>query len=317
MKPSIALRAACAALACLPLTAVYAGAPIVKTQAPGYYRMMLGDFEVTALLDGTLVMPVGDYLNDVTPEQVKRAFAREYLSYPLELSVNAFLINTGSKLVLIDTGFGASPEGTGQLLGNLKAAGYAADQIDEIYITHMHADHAGGLSKDGVRQFPNATVRAGRKEGDYWLDPKRMAAAGPDAKESFERAMAMLDPYVKAGKYRPIDGDVELVSGIRAVATPGHTPGHTCYLVESRGNRLLLIGDMIHVGVLQFPDPSITLKFDSDSREARAQRLRIFGEAAQNGEWIGAAHLSFPGIGHVRAEGAGFTWIPVNYGMLH
>ena len=315
MKRSITRNAALAALSFMFLAVTHAGAPMVKSQAPGYYRMMLGEFEVTALLDGTPPLPVADFLNGVTPEQAKRVLAREYLPYPLEFSINAFLINTGSKLVLIDTGDGASMEGTGHLIENLKAAGYAADQIDEIYISHMHGDHVGGLSKDGARQFPNAIVRAGRAEGEYWLSAERMAAASADAKGSFERAHAMLDPYVTAGKYRPIDGDGELVPGIRAIATPGHTPGHTCYLVESRGNRLVAIGDLIHVGALQFPNPSITLKFDTDQGAARAQRLRIFREAAQHGEWIAAAHLSFPGIGHVRAQGAGFAWIPANYSM--
>ncbi len=315
MTRSTLVRAAGAAMLWLLAASVQSAAPMVKTQAPGYYRMMLGDFEVTALLDGTALLPVGQYLNGVTPEQVKRALAREYLSEPLELSVNAFLINTVSKLVLIDTGDAGDMGGTGRLLAHLQAAGYEPGQVDEIYITHMHGDHISGLTKDGQRQFPNAVVRAGRAEGDYWLSEAKMAAAPADSRDSFQHAMDMLGPYVKAGKYSPIDGDAELVPGVRALATHGHTPGHTCYLVESRGQRLLLIGDLVHVEPLQFRNPAITLKFDTDSKAALAQRLRIFKQAAQNGEWIGAAHMSFPGLGHIRAEGAGFAWVPANYSL--
>jgi len=315
MTRSTLLRAAAATVLPLLLATAQAAAPMARTQAPGYYRMMLGDFEVTALLDGTAMLPVGQFLDHVTPDQVRHALAREYLSEPLELSVNAFLVNTGSKLVLIDTGDGAGMDGTGRLLANLRAAGYGPEQVDEIYITHMHGDHISGLTKDGQRQFPNAIVRAARAEGDHWLSGERMAAAPAEARDSFRHAMEVLDPYVKAGKYSPIDGDVELVPGVRALATPGHTPGHTCYLVESRGQRLLLIGDLVHVEPLQFRTPAITLKFDTDSRAAFEQRLRIFKEAAQSGEWIGAAHMSFPGLGHIRAEGAGFAWVPANYSL--
>src|ERR1700690_1812435 len=121
-------------------------APIVKTQAPGYYRQMVGDIEVTALSDGTAMLPVKDLLVNATPEEITHALARAYLASPLETSINAFLVNTGTKLVLIDTGTGGAMGPTsGKLLGNLRAAGYGPEQVDEVYITHMHGDHIGGL----------------------------------------------------------------------------------------------------------------------------------------------------------------------------
>jgi glyoxylase-like metal-dependent hydrolase (beta-lactamase superfamily II) len=292
-----------------------ADAPMVKTQAPGFYRVMVGNFEVTALLDGTMMLPFKDYMNDITPAQFEHALARDFLKDPVEVSVNGFLINTGSKLVLVDTGLAGGMEGTGHLDENLKAAGYQPSQVDEIYITHMHGDHISGLIMNGERAFPNAVVRASRQDADYWLSTDKLAAAKGDAKESFQHAQEVFAPYIKVGKFSPFDGDIELVPGVRAVATHGHTPGHTCYLIESQGQRMLFVGDLLHVPSVQFANPAITIKFDTDNAAARTQRLRIFREAAGNGEWIAAAHISFPGIGHVRAEGKGYAFVPANYGI--
>ena len=294
-----------------------AGAPMVKTQAPGYYRIMVGTVEVTALLDGTMMLPFKDFMNDITPAQFEHALARDFLKDPVEVSVNAFLVNTGSKLVLVDTGDGAGMDGTGHLQENLKAAGYEPSQVDEIYITHMHGDHISGLTVKGERAFPNAVVRASRQDADYWLSPEKLAAAQGDAKESFQHAQEVFAPYIKAGKFSPFDGDIELVPGVHSVATHGHTPGHTCYLIDSAGQRMLFVGDLLHVPSVQFANPAITIKFDTDNVAARTQRLRIFREAAANGEWIAAAHISFPGIGHVRAEGKGYAFVPANYGIPH
>lgn len=307
--------AAVLAMAIGGMLQVQAGAPMVKTQAPGFYRLMVGDFEVTALLDGTMMLPFKDFMNDITPAQFEHALARDFLKDPVEVSVNAFLVNTGSKLVLVDTGDAAGMDGTGRLQENLKAAGYDPSQVDEIYITHMHGDHISGLTVKGERAFPNALVRASRQDADYWLSPEKLAAAKGDDKESFQHAQEVFAPYIKAGKFSPFDGDIELVPGVHAVATHGHTPGHTCYLIESQGKRMLFVGDLLHVPSVQFARPAITIKFDTDNAAARTQRLRIFREAAANGEWIAAAHISFPGIGHVRAEGKGYAFVPANYGI--
>jgi glyoxylase-like metal-dependent hydrolase (beta-lactamase superfamily II) len=304
-----ALLAACVNLA-------QAAAPMAKTQAPGYYRLMVGDVEVTALSDGTIMLPVKDLLINATPDEITHALARAYLASPVETSVNGFLINTGSKLVLIDTGTGgAMGPTTGKLLGNLRAAGYTPEQVDEVYITHMHGDHIGGLAPGNQPTFPNALVRASKAESDYWLDPAHLAAAPAEAKSGFQQAQAAFAPYLKAGRFKPFDADTELVPGIRAVSTPGHTPGHTCYLVASKGSQLLVIGDLIHVEALQFAKPSVAMKFDADSTAAIAQRIKTFNDAAKGGYWIAATHLSFPALGHIRPEKSGYTWIPANYSV--
>ena len=301
----------------LAVAVAHAAAPMAKTQAPGYYRMMLGDFEVTALSDGTLGLPVTKLLTNTTPEKVKKALARADLTDPLETSVNAYLINTGDKLVLVDTGAGVLFGPTlGTLLANLKASGYQPEQVDEIYITHMHGDHVGGLMSGDKLAFPNAVVRADKHDADYWLSKANMDAAPKDAKDFFLGAMSSINPYAAAGKFKPFDGNTDLVPGVRAIASRGHTPGHTTYVVESKGNKLVLWGDLMHVAAVQFPNPAVTIQFDTDSKSAAKERAKAFADAAKHGYWVGAAHLPFPGVGHLRSEGSGYAWLPANYTAL-
>ena len=305
--------AACALLAATALA--HAGAPMVKGQAPGWYRMPLGAFEITALSDGTVDLPVDKLLNGISPAKVQAALARAYLKPPVETSVNGYLVNTGSKLVLIDAGaaglFGPT---LGRLVAHLKASGYTPEQVDEIYITHLHADHVGGITTaDGKAVFPNAIVRVDAKEAGLWLDPAAMAKAPDGMKEVFQGAMLSMKPYVDAGRLKTFDGDSELVPGIRAIAARGHTPGHTIYAIESQGQKLVVWGDLMHVAAVQFPDPAVTINFDSDSRAAMPQRKKAYADAAKNGYYAAVAHVAFPGIGRLRAEGKGYRWVPANY----
>jgi glyoxylase-like metal-dependent hydrolase (beta-lactamase superfamily II) len=292
---------------------VSAAAPMVKTQAPGFYRIMLGDFEITALSDGTVDLPVDKLLSEPAAK-TDAILKKSYLSSPLEVSDNAFLINTGSRLVLVDTGAGTLFGPTlGNLLASLRAAGYGPEQVDDILLTHMHPDHVGGLFANGQRVFPNAIVHADKREADYWLNKANMAKASADSKGFFQGAIASVQPYIDAGKFQPFNGNSEVVPGVSSMASPGHTVGHTSYLVESKGQELLLVGDVIHVEAVQFDDPSVTIGFDTDAKEATDSRAKVFTRAYQNGALIGAAHLPFPGLGHVNAKGKAWQWIPVNY----
>ena len=303
-----------AALATLFVTTAQAAAPMVKTSAPGYYRMMLGDFEITALSDGTVALPVDQLLTHTTPEKVGQALARSYQKSPLETSVNGYLVNTGDKLVLIDAGaaglFGPT---LGKLAASLKASGYLPEQIDEVYITHMHPDHVGGLVNGAQPAFPNAVVRAEQHDADFWLSPAQLDKAPADAKGFFQGAMASLNPYVATGKFKPFSGDTKLIRGLRAIGGPGHTPGHTLYVVESKGEKLVFWGDLLHVAAVQFAEPAVTIQFDVDSKTAAVQRKKAFADAAREGYLVAASHLSFPGIGRLRADGKGYRFIPVNY----
>ena len=300
-----------------PISIATAAAPQVKTSAPGYYRMMLGNFEVTALSDGTVDLKIEELLTNTTAAKIKTALARAHLKDPLETSVTAYLVNTGSKLVMIDAGAGVFFGPTlGKLIANLKASGYQPEQVDEIYITHMHSDHVGGLVNGDKIAFPNAVVRADRRDADFWLSKANMDTAPKEAKPVFEGAMASINPYIVAGKFKPFDGNTDLVPGVSAIATYGHTPGHTVYMVESQGQRLVLWGDLMHVAAVQFAEPSVTIRFDTDSKAAAAQRKKQYADAAKRGHWVAAAHLPFPGIGHLRSDGKGYDWLPANYTAL-
>jgi glyoxylase-like metal-dependent hydrolase (beta-lactamase superfamily II) len=294
--------------------AAHAAAPFARTQAPGFYRMALGDFEVTALSDGTVAMPMGTLLTNATPEKLKEAFGRSFLQDPLEMSVTGYLVNTGTKLVLIDAGAGTFFGPTlNKLAANLRASGYGPDQVDEVYITHPHSDHVGGLSAGGARVFVNATVRLGKRDAEYWLSAATLEAATGEQKGMIEDAQAILRPYQDAGRLKPIEADGELVPGIRAVASHGHTPGHTTYVVESKGQKMLVIGDLIHVASVQFASPEVTIQFDSDPVAAAAQRKKAFAEGAAEGSLFAIAHVSFPGLGRLRVSGDGYVFVPVNY----
>lgn len=293
-----------------------ATAPLAKTSTPGFHRIMLGAFEVTAISDGTVDLPIEKLLVNPVPKTEKE-LADVFLKTPVETSVNGYLINTGSKLVLVDAGAGNLFGPTlGKLVANIKAAGYEPAQIDEIYITHLHPDHVGGVTANGSPLFPNAIVRADKRDADYWLSQANQDKASEDTKGMFKGAVASLTPYISAKKFVPFDGAAELTTGIKSYPTYGHTEGHTVYVVESQGQKLFLIGDLIHVGAVQFEHPEVTITFDTNQKLAAEQREKIFTEAAKEGVLVGAAHLQFPGLGHLHKEKKVYEWVPVNYTQL-
>jgi glyoxylase-like metal-dependent hydrolase (beta-lactamase superfamily II) len=320
MNRTLSTLALAAFMACAAVsTSAIADAPMVKTQAPAYYRLMVGDFEVTAISDGTVKLPMLKLLANAKPEKLAAALKAGFLKETVETSVNTYLVNTGSKLVLIDTGaaglFGPT---LGNVLTNLKAAGYQPEQVDEIYITHMHADHVGGLMAGTALAFPNAVLRIDKADTDFWLSVEKMNAAPEGAKGFFQGAMASVNPYLAAGKLKTFTGGTELVPGIRSQASYGHTPGHTAYIVESKGERLELWGDLMHVAAVQFENPSVTIQFDTDSKAAAAARKAAYAEAAKSGSLVGLTHVAFPGLGHLRVApgGKGYIWVPLNYSSL-
>jgi glyoxylase-like metal-dependent hydrolase (beta-lactamase superfamily II) len=302
-------------LTAITIPTARAEAPQQRTQVPGYYRQMVGAFEITALYDGQILLDT-KLLKNVTPKQIQVLLARMFRTTPTPTAVIAFLVNTGDKLVLVDAGaaklFGPS---LGQVLTNLKAAGYDASQIDAVLLTHLHGDHAGGLlGPDGQIAFPNAQVHVAKQDADHWLSADVTAKAPEGMKPFYKMAQDAVAPYVKAGRLVTFEGDAEILPGVRPVAQHGHTPGHTGYLFESKGQKLYVWGDIVHNAAVQFPQPKVTIEFDSDPAKALAARLKVFGWTAKDTLLVAGMHLPFPGLGHVRADGKGaYTWVPIDF----
>jgi glyoxylase-like metal-dependent hydrolase (beta-lactamase superfamily II) len=170
------------------------------------------------------------------------------------------------------------------------------------------------LVTEGLPVFPNATVHVGRPDVDLFLDAANIHGVDGYDKKYFEEAMKTVGTYVKAGKVRPFTGETQLFPGIKAIPTPGHTPGHSFYELESKGESIKFVGDIVHVASVQFPRPEIAILYDVSPKKAVAQREKQFAIAATQRELVAGAHLPFPGLGHIRAEGDGrFIFVPVDY----
>lgn len=286
-----------------PMTQAYAD-NLPRTDAPGYYRLNVGSLKVTVISDGQGPLPAMQLLQG-RKDLIEQALRSQSLGEMVLNSHNAFVIDTGKKVILVDTGGGSliGPN-FGRLLSNLSAAGYQPEQVSEILLTHLHGDHVGGLMKGNQRVFPNAIVRVNRKDADYWLSATARQSAPDASKRNFDAATVSLTPYQQAKKLALFDGETELGNGIVARPAYGHTPGHTMYDVSSDGQRILLWGDIVHVAAVQFPYPDVAIGFDSDKDEARLEHWRMFSELAKSGQMIGGAHLPFPGIGHIRDAGS-------------
>lgn len=298
---------------------VRAEAPMVKTQAPGYYRMMLGQFEVTALNGGLNEIDV-KLLHNATEARIQELLNRQFVPTPkMPTAVNAFLVNTGSKLVLIDSGKTKSGNPTlGNVLSNMKASGYTPDQIDIVLITHMHGDHTGGLTDSaGNPIFPNATVWTAKDESDYWLSTEIAEKSPADAQPRFKMAREIAAPYLAAGKWKTFENSYQPVPGIKAVVSAGHTPGHTIYEISSNGQTLVAIGDTVHSVAVQFALPTVSCDFDKDQTQAIATRLELFKNISARNTLVAGAHLPFPGIGRLHVDGEDtYTWVPILYSPL-
>jgi glyoxylase-like metal-dependent hydrolase (beta-lactamase superfamily II) len=289
-------------------------APISKQnrQAPGFYRGMLGAFEITTLSDGNAPRHMDQILSK--PHIAIAEYAANHEAQPVNLSINAYLINTGSRLVLIDTGAGEllGPS-SGLLISNLDAAGYSPGQIDTILLTHIHADHSGGLSVGGVRLFPNATVYVDGRDLEYFVTREDTPADPQALRRTIQQSRATVGPYLDAKKIALVREGGAILPGIAPRSQPGHTPGHTAYLVQSEGHEILFWGDIIHSSEVQFEHPEVTVQYDVDPGKAAEARVRGFEFAAGKGILVASDHISFPGLGHVRKAGSGYRWAPIPY----
>lgn len=296
-------------------------APVAKqhTQVPGFYRMALGDFEVTALYDGFVDLDPG-LLKNIDAENMQSLLAKMFIASDrgIQTAVNAYLINTGSNLILVDVGAAACFGPTlGVIRTNLQASGYTVEQVDTVLLTHLHPDHACGLrNADGTATYPNATVHVPRAEALFWLS-EEVAASMPEAMQPFfQMAQASIEPYIEKKRLQQYDRDADLLPGVSTIPTRGHTPGHSAYMFRSEGQSLMVWGDVVHNHAVQFARPEVVIEFDVDTDMALETRKRVFNDAAEQRFWVAGAHLPFPGLGHVRREAGAFAWVPVEFGPL-
>ena len=291
---------------------VLAKAPLSGHQVVGAYRQQVGSFEVIALNDGAIDIPVSLFANADPAEAGK---ILEFLGGPkdkMATAVNAFLVNTGDKLVLVDSGAGKLFGPTvGKFAANLKAFGVDPASVDVIAMTHLHPDHFGGLIDAETKiAFPNAEIYISELDTKFWLDEAIAAKAPADFKPFFDQARMVVNPYIAARKFKPVVDGQEIVPGIVAMSAPGHTPGHTMYRVTSGKESLLIWGDIIHSAALQFAHPDWAIAFDTDAEAGTATRKRVFDMAATDKVMIAGAHVPFPGIGYVGKAGTGYHYAP-------
>ena len=292
-----------------------------QQQVAGVYHQQIGELQVTALFDGAVALGRQELVG-IDPTTVTRLLDHRYVpedAQGLQTAVNAYLVQRGDHLSLIDTGtaqcFGP---GLGQVLGNLRAAGHDPAEVDDVLLTHAHPDHMCGLlDAQGKTAFPNATVWLSQADASYWLDPASEATAPQQLRMAFGMARNAVAPYAATGKLHRFTPGERLPVGITAVESHGHTPGHVSYLLDGgSGQKLLVWGDIVHFHAVQFARPDAAFEADSDRTAAIASRRRLMAEASDQGWWVAGAHLPFPGLGHVRREGEAFAWVPGEFSPL-
>lgn len=291
-----------------------------QKQVPGYYHHQIGNTQITALLDGT------NYLNPSMFKSLSNSEKTEILKKyaavndkGIQTSVNAFLINTGNQLLMVDSGaasyFGAH---LGSIYNNLKASGYQPEQVNGIFLTHLHPDHVCGISNNSVANYPNATLHISKTEYDYWMSPNTVKKLPKDKQAGFlgtvEKIKAALAPYEKAKQIKVFSDKSLRFGAVEFKPSFGHTPGHYSFKLKADGQEVVFIGDIVHSHTLQFDKPETAIEFDIDPQSAIQTRLKHFAEYAKDGQLIAAPHLPFPGIGHIYSkDGTSYQWMPVHF----
>jgi glyoxylase-like metal-dependent hydrolase (beta-lactamase superfamily II) len=308
-----ALGAAAFGAATLPLiTAAEAKAPLATSQAPGFYRFMVGEFQATVVSDGPL--PLGEpsaTMKGPSKDEIAKALADNFLpTDAIVLEQNILVLNTGSRLVLFDSGMGTSKmfgATTGRLLKSLAEAGIRPAQIDDVVCTHAHIDHIGGLADaKGKRYFPNATIHLSKADFDFWTAESKIN--DKDAGAFIKHARQNLLPYKDRIKF--VEDGKDVLPGIQAMAAPGHTVGHTIYIIKSGAKTLAFTGDITHHQILLTEKPRTEFLYDTDAKQAVTSRLKVFDMLASQKVPLLAFHFPWPGYGYLGKQGDGYRYFP-------
>lgn len=294
------------------LLPAFAKAPMRNTQAPAFYRFDIGSLEATVVSDGPLNLgePKPGMFAGISQEEFNKTLADNFLpADKLQLEQNALVLNTGDKLVLFDTGLGSTKmmgDKTGRLFSTLTAAGIEPKDIDAVVLTHAHPDHCWALmTNEGARNFPNAQIYMAQADFDFWTDEAKLSN---DAIKTFiEGTRKQLLP--NRDRIVFIKDSQEVLPGIQALATPGHTVGHTAFLLTSRGKTVCNLGDVAAHHVLSVEKPRLQFAFDTDGKQAVETRLRVFDMLAAQKIPTLAYHFPWPGIGYLAKQGDAYRYI--------
>jgi glyoxylase-like metal-dependent hydrolase (beta-lactamase superfamily II) len=298
-----------------PLRTAHATTPPAGKEAPGIYRYRIGGFEITALYDGIWYRPITDkFIRNAPFAEVEHALADAFMpADKLTTPFTTLIVNTGKKLVLIDTGTGGQIAATAGMLGaNLLAAGIDPEAIDLIAISHFHPDHINGLKdKDNETVFPNAEIMVSAAEWKFWMDDANLSAAPNDLKLTFRNQRRIFSNIAKAvTRFEP---DQEIAPGITALAAPGHTPGHTVFTIHSGDKSLLVLGDTAQHPAVFARHPDWQAAFDLDGETAVATRKNLFDRAAADRMLVTGYHFPFPACGHLIKTATGYEHVPIEW----
>ncbi len=318
--------AGAASAAALPSFALWsaqlarAATPAAGKQAASFYRYKVGDIEVTVLSDGIARVPVTEaFVLNVKPDEVNAALREAYMEPGVFIGpYNPIVLNTGTKLVLVDMGTGeanyiASKGVAGQLLANMAAAGIDPKAIDTIIISHYHGDHINGLLKaDNSLAFPNAEVLVPAPEHKYWTDAgEESRAPTPRIADIFKGVRRVIGNAEVMKRLRTYEWDKEVISGVLAVGTPGHTPGHTSHIVTSGASKVYVQADVTHAPFLFARHPGWHAFYDHEPVQAEATRRKVYDMLAAEKMLVQGFHYPFPSVAHVEKTAAGYREIPV------
>jgi glyoxylase-like metal-dependent hydrolase (beta-lactamase superfamily II) len=307
--------AATAASALTPLAGSVARAAAPAGKGTGVYRYKVGDYEVIQLMDGARTFPMPDnFVVNVSKDEAIKAAAAAYMPEgKVTIPFSPMLVNTGGKLIAIDTGNGlganaASKGAVGQARLNMEAVGIDPKQVDIVVISHFHGDHIGGLKNaDGSPAFPNAEIKVPAVEAAFWGDEANAAKANPFNKAQFPNVKKMMDGL----KVTLYEADKEVAPGITSIFTPGHTPGHMSFVVASGDKKILVQSDVTNIPSLFVKNPTWQAIFDNDPALTIATRQKLYDMAATEKLIVVGYHFPYPCVGHVEKAGAGYQMVPV------